>query len=164
MARVTPECPRCRSTNLIRVGQTASVTLYTCGQCKAAVAIPDPAPIRYERDDASRRAVITITGPFNAPDVRVCLEQHRAEGAWGYGVLYDLRRMTSEPTRETLGEFAALTKPRPGEPPRGPVAVVSTNPVMYGLACLYAAMVKAYATVSIFRDRDEADAWLNQVT
>jgi hypothetical protein len=70
--------------------------------------------------------------------------------------------MTSEPSRETLAEFAALIKPRPGEPPRGPVAVVSTNPVIYGSASLYAAMVSAHTTVSIFRDRDEADAWLNQ--
>jgi hypothetical protein len=144
------------------VGQTAAVTLYTCGQCKAAVAIPGPAPIQYERDDASRRAVITITGPFNESEVRDCLEQHRADGAWTYGVLYDLRRMTSEPDRGTLADFAALTKPRPGEPPRGPVAVVSTNPVIYGSACLYAAMVRGHTTVSIFRDRDEADAWLNQ--
>jgi hypothetical protein len=162
MAEVAPQCPRCRSTDLVRVGQTASVTLYTCGQCKAAVAIPGPAPIRYERDDSRRRAVITITGPFNAPDVRVCLEEHRVEGAWGYGVLYDLRRMTTGPSRETLAEFAALTKPRLGEPPRGPVAVVSTNPVIYGSACLYAAMVNAHTTVSIFRERDEADAWLSQ--
>jgi hypothetical protein len=124
--------------------------------------IPHPVPVRYQRDDSRHRAVITITGPFNVSEVRACMEQHRAEGAWSYGVLYDLRHMTSEPTRETLGEFAALTKPRPGEPPRGPVAVVSTNPVMYGLACLYAAMVKAHATVSIFRDRAEADTWLNQ--
>jgi ribosomal protein L37AE/L43A len=158
----TPECPRCRSRDLIRVGQTASVTLYTCSQCKAAVAVPDPAPIRYERDDASRRVVITITGPFNESEVRACVEQHRADGAWTYGVLYDLRRMTSEPTRETLAEFAALTKPRPGETPRGPVAVITMNPRMYSLACLYAAMVGAHSTVSIFRDRDEADAWLNQ--
>jgi hypothetical protein len=124
--------------------------------------MPHPPPIQYERDDGRHRALITITGPFNASDVRACLEQHRAEGAWSYGLLYDLRRMTSEPTRETLAEFAALTKPRPVEPPRGPVAVVSTSPVMYVSACLYAAMVRAHTTVSIFRDRDEADAWLNQ--
>jgi hypothetical protein len=162
MARVTPQCPRCRSIDLIRVGQTASVTLYTCGQCKAAVAIPDPAPIRYERDDSRRRAVITITGLFNESEVRACVEQHRAEGAWTYGVLYDLRHMTSEPTGETLAEFAALTKPRPGEPPRGPVAVVSMNPRMYSLACLYAAMVKAHTSVAIFRERDDAETWLKQ--
>lgn len=138
------------------------MTQYSCGACKAAVVIPHPPPVRYERDDSRHRAVITITGPFNVSEVRTCVDQHRSQGAWSYGVLYDLRLMTSEPTRETLDEFAALTKPRPGEPHRGPVAVVSTNPVMYGLACLYAAMVKAHATVSIFRDRDEADAWLNQ--
>jgi hypothetical protein len=162
MAGVVPTCPRCRSSDLIRVGQTATVTLYTCGQCKAAVAIPHPVPIRYERDDARRRAVIAITGPFNESEVRACLEQLRAEGAWSYGLLYDLRHMTGELTRETLAEFAALIKPRHGEPPRGPVAVVSMNPVMYSLACLYAAMVSAHTTVSIFRDRDEADAWLHK--
>jgi DNA-directed RNA polymerase subunit RPC12/RpoP len=116
MTEVVPECPRCRSTNLTRVGRTAAVTVYSCGDCKAAVVIPNPTPIQYERDDARHRALITITGPFNAPEVRVCLEQHRAEGAWAYGVLYDVRRMTSERSRETPVEFAALIKPRPGEP------------------------------------------------
>jgi hypothetical protein len=106
--------------------------------------------------------VITIAGPFNVSDVRACVEQLRAEGAWSHRWLYDLRRMTTGPSRETLAEFADLAKPRPGELPRGPVAVVSTNPVIYGSACLYAAMVGAHTMVSIFRDRDEADSWLNQ--
>jgi hypothetical protein len=155
-------CPRCRSTALVQVRRTATVTQYSCEDCKAAVVIPHPAPIRYDRDDTRHRAVITITGPFDVSNVRACVEQLRADGAWSYGLLYDLRHMTSEPTRDTLRELAGLTKPRPGEPPRGPVAVLSTNPVMHELARLYAAMVKAYATVSIFRDRDEASAWLNQ--
>jgi hypothetical protein len=38
---------------------------------------------------------------------------------------------------------------------------VSTDPVTYELACAYAAMVKAHATFAVFRNRDEADAWLN---
>ena len=118
-------------------------------------------PIRYERDDGHRRAVVSITGPFDLPEMRTCVEQHRTSGAWGYRVLYDLRRMTGELTKETLGELADLIEPRPGETPRGPVSVVSTNPAMYKLACLYAAMVKTHSTVSIFHDRDEAYAWLN---
>jgi hypothetical protein len=121
-------------------------------------------PIEYSRDDRNKRAVIVITGPFNAEELVEMVEQHRAAGGWTYGLLYDMRRMTGEPTMETLREFAAITDRRPGEPPRGPVAVLTTDPAIYSRACTYAVMAKAHATIEVFRDKAEADAWLRRKT
>jgi hypothetical protein len=117
--------------------------------------------IQYERDDRIKRAVITITGSFDALEAFDCLERHRAGGAWTYGLLYDLRHTTGEPTIETLRAFASTIESRPGEPRRGPVAVLTANPVMYSRACTYAALAKGHATIDVFRDHDEAIAWLN---
>jgi hypothetical protein len=119
--------------------------------------------IRYERDDVERRAVITISGPLDVEEVLACVEQHRLGGAWNYRLLYDVRHLTEEPGRDTLRELAVLSRPRPGEVARGPVAVLSTSPSIYAAACSYAAMVKSFATFAVFRDRDEAEAWLRSV-
>jgi hypothetical protein len=121
-------------------------------------------PIEYSRDDPNKRAVIVITGSFNAEALVELIEQHRAAGGWRYGLLYDLRRMTGEPTMETLRDFASITDRRPGEPPRGPVAVLTTDPTIYRRACTYAAMARTHATIEVFRDKAEAETWLSQKT
>lgn len=121
-------------------------------------------PIQYERDDLTRRARIAITGPFDPAELLTVLERHRREGGWEYGLLYDFRYMTGEPTKDALREFAAVTEPRPGEPPRGPVAMLTHDVVTYSRACTYAAMVKKYALIGVFQNMREADAWLTEKT
>src|SRR5260221_9711513 len=117
-------------------------------------------PIQYDRDDANRRAVIAITGPFDSAEVFEVLARHRAEGGWTYGLLYDLRRTVGMPTKDTLKEFVRTLGRRPGESPRGPVAILTPDPATYAMACSYAAMARANAVVEVFRDKDEADTWL----
>jgi len=119
-------------------------------------------PIQYLCDTRTRRAVIVVIGPFNKSDVLDCVQQHRADGAWGYGLLYDLRYMTGQPTMEALREFAHAVERRPAEPPRGPVAILAVDPAMYRGACTYAAMTKTQASIEVFRDHDEAHAWLSE--
>jgi hypothetical protein len=44
-------------------------------------------PIRYERDDAHRRVVVTVQGPFAQPDFLAIVERQQADQAWTYGIL-----------------------------------------------------------------------------
>jgi hypothetical protein len=55
-------------------------------------------PIRYDRDDAPRRVVVTIQGPFQTDDVLAIMARQRGEGTWTCGSLYDLRGVTGHPT------------------------------------------------------------------
>jgi hypothetical protein len=115
-------------------------------------------PIRYERDDARRRVAITIEGPFEPVDFLAVIERWRGEDIGAYGMLYDLRGMTGEPSIADLRQFmsqAALTNR-----PRGPLAIVAIDPVIYGRACTYATLGRATLTVQVFRARDEAEQWL----
>ena len=114
--------------------------------------------IRYERDDASRRVVITVEGPFAAADFLAVMERQRADGAWTYGMLYDLRGMTGEPAIDDLRQF--MSEAERATQPRGPIAILATDPVIYGRACTYAALTRATLTVEVFRNRDEAEWWL----
>ena len=120
-------------------------------------------PIRYERDDQRRRAVMAITGTFDPVELLRQVEEHRSGGAWTYGLIYDLRTMSGEPTTDTLREFTAEIQRRPGEAPRGPVAIVTNNPSMYSRACTYAAMAREHATFAVFRYLNEAEIWLNEL-
>ena len=55
-------------------------------------------PIRYECDDARRRVIVTMQGPFAIEDFLAVTERQRGDNASAYGLLYDLRSMTGEPT------------------------------------------------------------------
>jgi hypothetical protein len=44
--------------------------------------------------------------------------------------------------------------------PRGPLAILATDAVIYGRACRYAALTRATLTVEVFRDLDKAEEWL----
>jgi hypothetical protein len=113
-------------------------------------------PIRYELDDLHRRVVVTVQGPFTPEDFRAVIERRRADNTGAYGILYDLRGMTGEPTIADLQQFlsAAAQTTRP-------IALVATEPAPYSRACRYTAMGRSTALViEAFRDPDEAEQWL----
>jgi hypothetical protein len=106
-------------------------------------------PIRYERDDVSRRVVIAIQGPFEPADFLAVIERWRSEDVGGDGMLYDLRGMTGKPSIADLRQF--MSEAPQTHRPRGPLAVVATDPVIYGRACMYATLGSATLTVGAFR-------------
>jgi hypothetical protein len=116
-------------------------------------------PIRYELDDLHRRVVVTVQGPFTPEDFRAVIERRRADNTGAYGILYDLRGMTGEPTIADLQQF--LSAAAQTTQPRGPIALVATGPAPYSRARRYTAMGRSTALViEAFRDPDEAEQWL----
>jgi hypothetical protein len=117
--------------------------------------------IHYELDDVYRRVVVTVEGPFTAEDFRAVIKRRHADKSEGYGILYDLRGMTGEPTTADLQQFmrAAAQTTRP----RGPIALLATEPALYARACTYADMGRSTALViEAFHDPGEAEQWLTQ--
>ena len=113
-------------------------------------------PIRYERDDARRRAVVTIQGPFEPADFQAVIDQWRGEDLGDYGMLFDLRGMTGQPTMADLRPSMSQAAQTPTRP-RGPIALVATDPAIYGRACTHASLGRATLTVEVFRNVDEAE-------
>jgi hypothetical protein len=115
-------------------------------------------PIRYERDDVRRCVVITMQGPFEPADFLAVIQRWRDEAIGDYGMLYDLRGMTGAPSitdlRQFMSEAAQTTRPR------GPIAIVATEPVIYGRACMYATLGRATLTIQVFRYLERAEEWL----
>jgi hypothetical protein len=122
-------------------------------------------PLRYERDDVRRRVVVTVTGSFEGADLVELLDRQTDDGTWTYGFLYDARGMTAPPTINELKfvlERYTTTVAEQGH--RGPLALLTTDGVLYKMACTYAALRGTVRPVEVFRDRDEADRWLAQQT
>ena len=118
-------------------------------------------PIDYERDDVKRRVLITFQGEFQAPDVFAVIARYHAEDTWSYGLIWDTRRLTGTPTLADLRQFMRQdAQDHPGAGRRGPIAILATNPLVYGLACSYAALGRSKMTIRVFRDVEEADTWL----
>jgi hypothetical protein len=119
---------------------------------------------RYERDDSRRRVVITIQGAFQADDVLAIMSRQRREDTWGYATLWDLRGLTGLPTVADLRRMMSQAVQRAqGEGPRGKVALLATEPILYGKLCAYAALGQSTAlTIEVFRDWDEAEQWLSE--
>jgi hypothetical protein len=118
-------------------------------------------PIRYELDDVHRRVVVTVQGPFQVDDILAIMARQRAEQTWTYGILYDLRGMTGEPTIAELRELISEAARRHlGQAPRGPVALLATDPTLYDRLCTYAALGRSTLTIGVFREREEAEHWL----
>jgi len=69
-------------------------------------------PIRYERDNARRRVVVTVEGPFAVADFLAVIERQRGDGVWTYGMLCDLRGMTGEPAIDDLRQFMSEAEGR----------------------------------------------------
>jgi hypothetical protein len=115
-------------------------------------------PIRYERDDARRRVAIAIQGPFEPADFLAVIARWRGEDVGAYGMLFDLRGMTGEPSIADLRQF--MSEAARTNRPRGPLAILAADPVIYGRACTYATLGRATLTVEVFRDLDKAEEWL----
>jgi hypothetical protein len=117
--------------------------------------------IQYDRDDARRLVILTGRGTFETREILQVIDRQRAEGVWGYGLLYDLRRTTGHPglsdLRDIMSKVAsyAATERR-----RGPVALLTTDPDFYGAACAYAALGRSRLRIEVFRELEDATAWL----
>jgi hypothetical protein len=81
--------------------------------------------LTYERDDAIRRIVITVTGPLLVADILAVVDRQAYEGVWNYACLDDRRGMTTGPSTADVAPIARYIRQlETARGPRGPVAVV----------------------------------------
>jgi hypothetical protein len=118
-------------------------------------------PFLYERDAVKHRVVVTMNGVFSKTDGLAILERHRVEGIADYEVLFDLRGRTGESTivdvrSYTRGELSIV----PVKGARGPIAIVADDPVIYRMACVFAALGSPKLNIEVFREYADAEAWL----
>ena len=114
----------------------------------------------FTRDDALRQVVAAGEGAFSAEDILGIFEWMRREGAWSYGLLCEMRRMSGSPSANDLHRILeGAAQPGPQGERAGPTAVVIADRVLYATACAYAAMGPP-GKFDVFTDRMDAESWL----
>jgi len=116
---------------------------------------------QYERDRARGLVTVTIRGAYQASEALALLERHRVEDDWSCARLYDVRELTGLPT---IGDLRLFNRLDAQHRPHGPEAILTVNPILYGLACTYAALGRSALRIEVFRDADEAAQWLTAQT
>jgi len=116
-------------------------------------------PIKVTRDDTAKRILAVGEGEFHAEDIIETLSSLRDSGAWAYGMVFDVRRMSGTATTAQIKPILDLTAPGGvADAGRGPIAIVAAGP-LYAIACAYATLAK-WERTQVFPDRAEADQWL----
>ena len=120
-------------------------------------------PIKYVLDRARQRLTIIGRDPVGVPDVLAWLERQAADGSWPYGTLDDLRLVTWNPTTEEVRRILRrVVTLSATHGPRGPSAIVATQPVLFGMAHMYSALSDpAAGPVEAFYELAEAERWLD---
>jgi hypothetical protein len=69
--------------------------------------------------------------------------------------------MSGEPTVADLQLLSETARRYLGQAARGPVALLATDPTLYGRLHIYATLGQSTGlTLGVFRDRAEAEQWL----
>jgi hypothetical protein len=117
-------------------------------------------PFQYERDDIKGRVLVTFRGAFQKSEGLAAIGRHGLEDVGSYSVFYDLLGLTGQPTLADLRSFMSTESAVATAKPRGPIAILAKDPMMYAMACTYAALGGTNLNIRVFRERDEADEWL----
>ena len=115
--------------------------------------------VKVARDDTTKRVVAVGEGEFRAKEIVEVMTGLQESGAWGYGIVFDVRRMSGTTTTADIKPILDLTAPGGvADAGRGPIAIVATGP-LYSMACAYATLAK-WERTQVFSDRSEAEQWL----
>jgi len=119
--------------------------------------------IEFERDTRQLRCVATSVGAVTLGEALAIMDRQAAEGAWSYGVLYDMRASKYVPTAEDLIVMTTrvgMLTTKYG--PRGPVALVVGDSALQKMARRYASLGELTALdARVFTTIEEAEVWLD---
>jgi hypothetical protein len=109
---------------------------------------------------------VSVIGPLDFAEAATRVLRQAADGAWRYGVLYDLRRMTTSPTGEEWDRLASRVQYLNQAADRGPVAIVGlANPSQLAAIGGYAEQLRGGGVdVAFFTDTVSAEKWLDAHT
>jgi hypothetical protein len=118
-------------------------------------------PVEFLRDDERRRVRVTLLGAVSIDAMKAILDRQIIEGAWTYGLFYDVRSLTALPSAADAHEgLEHLRKTVESRGPRGPVALVARDAGAIGFAQRYGMRAGTLLQMEVFWDVDEAERWL----
>jgi hypothetical protein len=123
-------------------------------------------PITVTRDDANRRFTAVAEGVLTPDEIRGFMAEHRVGPYRRYGLLFDIRSAELLVSPAAVRGFADARDPLlETDGPRGPVAILVTEPSVYGLVRMYETLAELRNLQPIrgFHALEDAIAWLESM-
>jgi hypothetical protein len=119
--------------------------------------------ISVTSDTGRRLIVATAVGSLTLDELRDFLRTSRTGARRGWRLLFDATAATTEMTADQVAMLASAvgaTVRREGS--RAPVAIVASDPALYGVMRMYQVRCEdeGFDAIHMFRTRAEADEWL----
>ncbi len=119
-------------------------------------------PLHWTIDHQARLVHATADGSLALGDIKDYLDQLAAGGAMPYAKLFDLSTVNTTFSAQELGTLGKSIRQYAidGFGPIGPLAIVVGESHTHLQAALYADSAGANRPIQIFRDKEQAQTWL----
>ena len=120
-------------------------------------------PITATYDHEHRRVVAAAVGRITLDDIRSHLEEERQEPALAYTEVIDARGAIPDFPPADVRVLVAWVRWLAERTRLGPTAVIVDSDFAFGMTRMIEVLVEDVALVKPFRDKLEAELWLNHV-
>ena len=121
-------------------------------------------PISYHIDETRRRLYTRAEGLVTFAEMRAHVNTELSAEAATYGELIDCSTAKTNVTGVDIRQLALERKRVDTHQRRpGPVAVVATDDVLFGMLRMYDALTESIRPIQVFRDVKLAERWLDTV-
>ena len=121
-------------------------------------------PITATYDHQHRRVIARAEGRVALEEIRDHLEEERQEPGLAYSELIDARGIIPEFSPADVRVLVAWLRWLGERTQLGPTAVVVDSDLAYGMVRMVEILVQDVCLVKPFRDKLDAELWLDQVT
>jgi hypothetical protein len=122
-------------------------------------------PYTYVLNVVRHRLTMTFTGPLIMEELMASMGRQVADGCWAHAVLCDARALHGAPeaaeVRLLVDHQQSLSRVHG---PRGPVAVVTSEPAQFGMSRMFGALIDVPGgpPFGVFTTIEAADRWLDE--
>jgi hypothetical protein len=120
-------------------------------------------PITATYDHKHRRVVAAVQGRVTLAEIRSHLEEERQEPALGFAELIDVRDAVPDFPTADVRVLVAWLRWLGDRTRLGPTAVVVNSDLAFGIVRMIEMLVDDVALVKPFRDKLDAELWLEEV-
>lgn len=121
-------------------------------------------PITATYDHQHRRVIATAVGRISLDEIRSHLEEERQEPALGFTEVIDARDAIPDFHPADVRILVAWLRWLAERTRLGPTAIVVDSDFAFGMARVIETLVEDVALVKPFRDKLDAELWLDQVS
>jgi hypothetical protein len=120
-------------------------------------------PITTIYDHEHRRVLARAEGRITLEEIREHLEEERQEPGLGYSEIVDARGSVPDFSAADVRVLVAWLRWLGEGTPLGPTAVIVDSDLEFGMARMVETLVEDVAAVKPFRDKLDAELWLDQL-